>query len=267
MWQQHSFTPLHQYTLLPLNLACVAAVLGIMSVQTRLRTRLHLWLAVVLLAQMCEVGVSLRAGHLMTVGGLGAQLVSALAAVVLLGALLWDIHDIHRTLQHTNAQLHAHATFDHLTGALMRRPFFQALNEALQKGHCALIMMDVDHFKAFNDSFGHLAGDVCLASVVQAARSALPKKDMAVGRLGGEEFAILLTGKAADRAEIWAETVRGAVWREHIPHARAVQQAWVTVSVGWGKGREGDTAEALVERVDQALYRAKHAGRNQVCEA
>lgn len=266
LWQHHHYTGLLQYTLLPLNVGLVAAVLGVMSLQTRLRTRLHLWLGVVLIAQMCEVGLSTLAGHPLTVGGVGAQVISATASVVLLGALLWDIHDIHRTLQHTNAQLHAHATFDHLTGALMRRPFFEAVAAALESPSCALIMMDVDHFKAYNDAYGHLAGDVCLSTVVQAARVSLPKKGVALGRLGGEEFAVLLTGPAVQKADLLAETVRAAVWREHVPHSRSIQQAWVTVSVGWSLAHRGDTAETLVERADQALYQAKREGRNQVCK-
>lgn len=186
----HTFAPLLTHAAMPLNALVLATVLGLMIWQTRMRTRLHLWLAVVLMAQLCEVLLTMFAAAPYTIGGVGAQCLSACASVILLGALLWDIHDIHLNLQRMNARLHDHATFDQLTGALMRRPFFDQLSQALvdyqQRGTpCAVLMLDVDHFKAFNDDFGHMAGDVCLTTVVDAVRQALPKQGATVGRLGG----------------------------------------------------------------------------------
>ena len=268
----HRYSDFLLHKALPSNLCLVLVVLALMIGLTRMRTRLHLWLAVVLVAQLCEMTLSLLGKGQFTVGWIGARAMSASASVVLLGALLWDIHDIHRNLQRMNARLHDHATFDQLTGVLMRRPFFDNLAKAMgsrreKGGGCALLMLDVDYFKSFNDAFGHMAGDVCLSTVAQAVRQALPKHGISVGRLGGEEFAVLLTGKSAEKPAAMAEIVRSAVWRQHLPHARNSGQPWVTVSVGWGVPEPDQTAEQLVEVVDQALYRAKRAGRNQVCGA
>lgn len=265
----------HQYSTfmlsraLPLNLCLVLVVLVVMVGLTRMRTRLHLWLAVVLVAQVCEMMLALLSGGQQTVGWMAARTVSCIAALTLLGALLWDIHDIHRNLQRMNAQLHEHATFDQLTGVLLRRPFFDRLAETCGPGRekgtpCAVLMLDVDHFKQFNDAFGHMAGDVCLTTVAQAVRQCLPKRGAEVGRLGGEEFAVILSGKTAEKPAAMAELVRAAVWRQHLPHARTAGQPWVTISVGWGVAEPEQTPEQLVEIVDQALYRAKASGRNQV---
>jgi diguanylate cyclase (GGDEF)-like protein len=236
---------------------------------TRMRTRLHLWLAVVLVAQVCEMFLALFSGGQQTLGWFGARALWCGASVTLLCALLWDIHDIHRNLQRMNARLHEHATFDQLTGMLMRRPFFDRLAEAVthwqDKGHaCVVLMLDVDHFKQFNDAFGHMAGDVCLTTVAEAVRQCLPKRGAEMGRLGGEEFAVVLTGKVAEKPAAAAELVRSAVWRQHLPHARTAGQPWVTISVGWGVPEKGQTPQQFVDTVDQALYRAKAGGRNQV---
>jgi diguanylate cyclase (GGDEF)-like protein len=268
--EDHTFLPLLTHAAMPLNAVELIVVMTLMVWQTRMRTRLHLWLAVVLMAQLCEVALTVFADGPSTIGGVGAQCLSACASVILLGALLWDIHDIHLNLQRMNARLHDHATFDQLTGALMRRPFYdqlgQALDERAHKGtSCAVLMFDVDHFKAFNDDFGHMAGDVCLTTVADAVLQVLPKQGAALGRLGGEEFAVLLVGKEAQRAPELAENVRLAVLRQRLPHARSSGLAWVTISVGWGQAMSQQTAEQLVERADQALYRAKRGGRNQVC--
>jgi diguanylate cyclase (GGDEF)-like protein len=260
-----------RHTLLPLNLVLVLAVLIVTVALTHLRTRLHLWLAVVLLAQFCSLALATLGGAQDTVGWYAARGMSAVSAVVLLGALLWDIHDIHMNLQRINARLHDDATQDGLTGLLMHRPFMALLRAAMGprrvKGTpCALLLLDVDHFKAYNDTFGHMAGDACLTALAHTLRNTAPKQGASVARQGGEEFAVLLTGPAAEQAAKVAENLRTAVLREDIRHARSSGQATVSISVGWGRPTPYMTVETFFDQVDKALYAAKRAGRNCVRE-
>lgn len=256
-------------TILPGALALNAVVLGLMVYQTRLRTRLHLWLCVVLMGHFSALLLIWLSDGPNTVGWYGAHGLTAAASLILLAALLWDIHDIHRNLQHLNARLHEDATHDNLTGLLARKPLMEQLNRDLQdlseRGTpCAMILVDVDNFKAYNDAFGHLAGDACLTAVAQALRSASPTDLSDVARYGGEEFAILLRGKAADKAEHIANVLRHAVWREQLKHSDHVGKSWVSISAGVAVGRAGNTADILIDEADLALYAAKAAGRNCV---
>jgi len=264
------FTRLLHHTLIPITLGINAVALGLVIYQTRLRTRLHLWLCVVLMAQFCATLLGWLSGARLTTGWYGSHVLTAIAGLLLLAALLWDIHDIHRNLQRLNARLHADATHDGLTSLLLRRPFMELLNHALEQlqdrqAPCALIMLDVDHFKAYNDAFGHLAGDACLTAVAQTLKATVPGRLADVSRHGGEEFAVLIRGKAAEQPELLAESLRAAVWREQIQHHKETTGTnWVSISVGVAVARPGMTAEMLFGVVDEALYLAKAAGRNCV---
>lgn len=129
----------------------------------------------------------------------------------------------------------------------------------------AVLMIDVDHFKGFNDQYGHPAGDRCLALIGAAAREVLRDGADILGRYGGEEFvAILPDADLADGLRA-AERMRAAVERLAVPHLRS-QAGHVTLSVGVGTGSLGDAASltAAIVAADAALYEAKAAGRNQV---
>ncbi len=145
---------------------------------------------------------------------------------------------------------------DALTGVLNRRAWDQLLSSALRKGiqplHVAL--MDLDHFKAYNDLNGHPAGDALLRRAARAWRSAVRANDV-LARYGGEEFAVLLAGCEQDRAIEIGERLRQATSDE--------QQ--VSIGVARWDGKEG--ADGLVGRADRALYEAKRSGRNRVAFA
>ena len=146
---------------------------------------------------------------------------------------------------------------DALTGVLNRRAWDQLLSSALRKGAQPLFvaMLDLDHFKAYNDNHGHQAGDDLLRHAARAWRSAIRAGDV-LARYGGEEFTVLLAGCEEERAIEIAERLRGAT----LDHDQQV-----SIGLARWDGREG--ASSLVERADRALYVAKRAGRNRVALA
>ncbi|CAA9507735.1 MAG: diguanylate cyclase/phosphodiesterase (GGDEF & EAL domains) with PAS/PAC sensor(s) [uncultured Solirubrobacteraceae bacterium] len=145
---------------------------------------------------------------------------------------------------------------DALTGVLNRRAWDQLLSSALRKGTQPLFvaMLDLDHFKAYNDTHGHRAGDELLRRSARAWRSAIRAGDI-LARYGGEEFAVLLAGCPEERAIEIAERLRNATLHEQ------------SVSIGLARWDGSEGAGSLVERADRALYVAKRAGRNRVALA
>ena len=122
-------------------------------------------------------------------------------------------------------------------------------------------MIDIDHFKAINDQYGHAIGDRVIASVAEVLRSTAREADNAF-RYGGEEFLILLDGTDEAGAKIAAERLRKKISQLTIPALNSQQH--ITVSVGCATIKTGETLKALTERADSALYLAKSGGRNCV---
>ena len=177
-----------------------------------------------------------------------------------------------RELIATNDRLTVIASIDMLSGLANRRGFQSRLDfewlKALQTGsELALLMIDVDHFKLYNDTYGHPEGDVCLARLGEALAAIADETGGFAGRYGGEEFCLLLPNFSAARALATGETVRTAVQDLGMPHATSVYQ-YVTVSVGVACATPGDAQapKDLIEAADAALYAAKHRGRNAVVE-
>lgn len=164
---------------------------------------------------------------------------------------------------HTEQTLREQATRDPLTDLLNRRAGEWQLERAFlaaregQKPFC-LIMADVDHFKAINDTWGHPAGDQVLQRVAAVLRTGVRATDSVV-RWGGEEFLLVLPYCEQAAALLQAERLR-----ERVADAEQGEMGRVTVSMGVAELQRGETLANLMERVDQALYQAKHAGRNQV---
>ena len=164
---------------------------------------------------------------------------------------------------HTEQTLREQATRDPLTDLLNRRAGEWQLERAFlaaregQKPFC-LIMADVDHFKAINDTWGHPAGDQVLQRVAAVLRTGVRDTDSVV-RWGGEEFLLVLSNCEQAAALLQAERLR-----ERVADAEQGEMGRVTVSMGVAELQRGETLANLMERVDQALYQAKHAGRNQV---
>ena len=164
--------------------------------------------------------------------------------------------------------LHWLAARDSLTSLRNRRSFDLELTRLLAQARreqrkVGLLLVDVDHFKLYNDHYGHQAGDEVLRRLGAVLDSfARRPMDLAV-RLGGEEFALLLYGVDEHSLSQLAEELRVAVQNLQMTHQGSPTAAVVTVSSGWALG-VGDTPEGLYQRADQALYKAKDAGRNQV---
>jgi diguanylate cyclase (GGDEF)-like protein len=172
--------------------------------------------------------------------------------------------------QHQTQQLERLALSDSLTGLATRRHFLEEaareLNRA-RRGHAlSLLMLDVDHFKAINDTHGHAVGDLVLVELALTVRSALRAEDLA-GRIGGEEFAVLLPDADAALAGAIAERLRASLAAHAVP-VDATRTLNFTVSIGVATLGPADADVAtLMARADQALYAAKRAGRNLVREA
>lgn len=171
-------------------------------------------------------------------------------------------------------QLLAMALTDGLTGLLNRRAFDDELerewNRVIrEESHVSLVLLDIDHFKRFNDDYGHLAGDDCLRVVGAAVKSAVRVTDM-VARYGGEELAIILPATDYAGAHTVAEMARRAIENLDIPHARnseGNQRVTASLGVATALARIGGgirMPESLVLSADKALYMAKHDGRNCV---
>ncbi|MBK8727658.1 MAG: diguanylate cyclase [Holophagaceae bacterium] len=177
----------------------------------------------------------------------------------------------HLELKRCRDLLRNHAFVDGLTGIANRRRFDEALAQAWalgvrQRSPVGLVLLDVDHFKAYNDAYGHPAGDGCLSAVARALAGAMPRVSDLVARYGGEEFVVLLPGTDFEGARAVAETLRRAVEAMGLPHAHSSAADHVTVSLGAASclPHLKLVSAALVEAADEALYRAKQAGRNRV---
>jgi diguanylate cyclase len=157
---------------------------------------------------------------------------------------------------------------------LANRKFFditleKAIAEAFERNEpLSLMLTDIDHFKAFNDNFGHLTGDQVLRLVAMAVRHNVKGKDTAA-RYGGEEFAVILPNTVLRAAVTVAEHIRRAVMaKELMKRSTGEQLGRITISIGVATVRAGDTGQSLIERADTCLYAAKRHGRNRVmCEA
>lgn len=163
------------------------------------------------------------------------------------------------------------AHIDSLTGSFNRRwleHIFQRESTRCSYDNrpMSLLILDVDHFKAYNDKHGHLAGDYALCLVSNTLGKLLRTKDSLV-RFGGEEFVILLPDMAREEAKTIGERLRKSLEALREFQAPCGTLPGVTVSIGLAQMQPGDSLEGLIGRADNALYRAKQNGRNQVCEA
>jgi diguanylate cyclase (GGDEF)-like protein len=178
----------------------------------------------------------------------------ALGALVLAG-LAWRLRHSGQVMRHL-----AHT--DELTGLPNRRDVLHRLDQVLARGvRCALLIVDLDHFKRINDTQGHPAGDAVLRAAAEVLRP-VGRAPAALGRLGGEEFVLVLPGADADTARAMGERLRQGI--EAMDVRAVLPSGQVTTSVGLTVGLPGDSASDLLRRADRALYLAKARGRNRV---
>lgn len=188
-----------------------------------------------------------------------------------------ELQSQHEALNKAHIQLEALATTDPLTGLPNHRMVMKKIEEELILSHntldaedaCAVLFIDIDHFKRINDTWGHQAGDAILHEVASRLRNTLRQDDF-VGRYGGEEFAVVLSHIDLSGAEAIAERLRIAL--NIYPCTWATEEESIDIAVTGSigvaiYGLDGTTREALIEAADRAMYHAKHNGRNRVCSA
>jgi diguanylate cyclase (GGDEF)-like protein len=197
-------------------------------------------------------------------------LLAAMLMALPISVVLFERDAFAIQLQDAYIRMEVQANLDPLTGVANRRRFDEALHLEWQralrdKNHIALLMVDSDEFKAYNDFYGHQAGDEILRRIAHAMRSVLRRPTDLLARYGGEEFSILLPGTDEEGTRRLAENVRRVVLDEHIVHPDSAS-GFVTVSIGcWSVvPTAGNSPSTLIMEADAALYAAKRKGRNRV---
>lgn len=163
-------------------------------------------------------------------------------------------------------------TLDGLTGLKNRKYFDESLSKEMKsarraQSHLSLLLIDIDHFKMINDTYGHLVGDDCLRDVSQLLQQQLLRKTDTIARYGGEEFAIILPSNNQQMAIMLAEKIRQSI--ESLSFQAGREKIHLTVSIGVASiiPQLSCSKESLILKADKALYLAKNAGRNRVMEA
>lgn len=199
-------------------------------------------------------------------------LTKPVSAVVLTAKIraMERITEMRNQLNALNATLEKLSQTDSLTQIYNRRAFIEIADKywrAATRRHSpiSLLMLDVDHFKLYNDTYGHPAGDSCLVGVSAAMTASLQRPEDTLGRYGGEEFVVILPDTDRAGAELVAEAIRSNVEALQIEHSKSSTAEVITVSIGGAtcSHTTGRSIEGLIKQADQALYKSKLTGRNK----
>jgi two-component system, chemotaxis family, response regulator WspR len=181
------------------------------------------------------------------------------------------LRESQRQLQETNFQLEKLSNLDGLTGLINRRYFDQQVEMEWKRAiraqkSLSIFMIDVDNFKGYNDSRGHLAGDSMLKGVAETIQRHCLRPTDCAARFGGEEFAIMLADATVAESQCFGEKLRRAIQDECLSHGASSVSPYLTVSIGGAAAvpDRGEFSSLLIEAADQALYKAKSAGKNRV---
>ncbi|BCN25663.1 diguanylate cyclase GefA [Vibrio alfacsensis] len=163
------------------------------------------------------------------------------------------------------AEVQKDALFDGLSKLYNRRAFDSDLNALIESNQSmSLVMLDIDHFKAFNDNYGHLFGDTVIKGIARRLQQSC-RDGICAYRFGGEEFALIVPNKSLRIARQYADTLRRMIEKLHVTDKRSGTQVQsVTASFGVAEYEVGDTLETLINKADKQLYEAKQLGRNRV---
>ena len=239
---------------------------------SRLRSVLDLWVGVACLAMFADLTFQHYSAQF-TAGWYASRVGILIAANVVLWVLLFQTAMIYAQLVVTAERLRNESLTDVLTGLSNRRAFDQRFVEmmrdcAREKRPVALLMIDVDNFKAYNDAFGHQVGDDCLRAIAAILMNNAARARDLVARFGGEELAVIMPGVDLAGAMVVAERMRAAVEAAAMTQGVGAMHPVVTVSIGVTATRDParTNVEDLVSNADLALYNAKDAGRNRVVE-
>ena len=197
--------------------------------------------------------------------------VTTIFMVLMVGILKRQLKNRTEALEKANKQLILFSAVDWLTGIANRRSFDELLDKEWNRGlseqiSVALVLIDVDFFKNYNDSYGHQAGDECLRHVAAAIIGQLSGRGNFAARYGGEEFVVVISDTSIDEAIKVGEDIRSAVEELRIPSGIGNMCPYVTISVGIHSvvPSEDMSSDELVRAADFALYQAKTSGRNMV---
>jgi diguanylate cyclase (GGDEF)-like protein len=226
-----------------------------------------------LVAACFDLWLTVRGGNRFALGWYLSKCGSLITSFVVIASLFHDIAQLYRNSAAANRVLTDLAHRDGLTGVRNRRYFDESLEAEWTRARSAsaplsLLMVDVDHFKQFNDQYGHVLGDDGLRAVARCLTEAVRQPTDIVARYGGEEFAVLLPGVDESRSLEVAERLRTAVENLAIPH-RGSPAGRLTISVG-ASSRIPDLdgkPHALLRNADCALYLAKNRGRNRIASS
>lgn len=251
-------------------LAFTAIPLFLLMTKKGMTNRQDLWLMLAITVQCLDIFYEIIGETRYSMGWYLGMISSILSSSIILGVFIYHIFCIAQLKEEEGHYFKDISETDPLTGIANRRKLdlvFNTLWELSlnQKQPLCLIMVDIDHFKIYNDSYGHLEGDKCLIKVANAL-SKIPKRSTdIVARIGGEEFVILLYGVDQDVGFQVAEEVRKEIENLQISHP-AFYNPWLTVSIGYASHivKPSSQKEKFLHIVDQALYRSKTEGRNRV---
>lgn len=245
------------------------AALVVVVLSGRLRILLDQWLLIAMLACLVDTTLNFMSTARFSVGWYVARIFSMLAPGAVLGLLVWEVCLLYRRLFEAHTSLLQSAVRDGLTGIYNRLHFDAEYPKEFERARrmnrpLSLVIVDVDHFKQYNDAFGHLNGDTCLIAVARALADVLLRSADFVARYGGEEFAIVLPDTGLRDACDIAERCRQAVLRLNI--ATPAPAGRVTISAGCAAIVRSETLAPgdLASAADAALYKAKSAGRNRI---
>jgi diguanylate cyclase (GGDEF)-like protein len=172
-----------------------------------------------------------------------------------------EMNRLNQRLHDLASELEFRATHDSLTGVLNRGAIIDRANRRLQESDLALVVLDIDHFKRVNDNFGHPVGDAVIRGVVACLKQVVPAT-ADIGRVGGEEFTVLMNVPSFDSATDMAERMRLAVAGQGFEDLPRPHHITASFGVSWL--RRGGSFDNAYSRADEALYQAKRLGRNQV---
>ena len=256
--------------LLPVFILLVLAVALGMVCRLGARTPEELWLIVALVAALFDVWLTYCGSERFSIGWYLAKCGSLVTSLAVLITSLHEVTQLYRRAAEANATLTNLAQRDGLTALCNRRHLDQVIQVECRRSRrdvrpLSLLMIDVDHFKKFNDFYGHMEGDACLRRVAHILQGCADRPGDTSARYGGEEFVLLLPNTNEAGAMATAERLQGELRALALPHARS-PLGCVTISIGVATMTATSDAAAaeLLRKADRGLYQAKGRGRNQI---